>query len=173
MQHAADRVADVDPNDLVSVAEVTLPRPEAQTLPIQFDQVRNAWIISAPNANLKILGGFQAEVQPGVVGVGFGIAIEPSFLQVALHHGRYVLRDGYHRAFGLLSRGVTRAPAFVRDFGVAELGVGQGLFSTAVYLGPRPPRLIDFLDEEVSTEVEVPVVQKMLVIQGLELSPLA
>ena len=137
-QHAADRVADIDPDDVVSIADVTLPSSKVEALPIQFDQLRNAWIISAPNANLKIMGGFQAEVQAGVTGVGFGIAIAASFLQVALHHGRYVLRDGYHRAFGLLSRGVTYAPAFIRDFGVGELGVGQGLFSTAVYLGPRP-----------------------------------
>jgi hypothetical protein len=35
-------------------------------------------------------------------------------MQVGRYKGRHFLRDGY-RAFGLLSRGVTVVPAFVRD----------------------------------------------------------
>jgi hypothetical protein len=40
-------------------------------------------------------------------------------------------------------------------------------------LGDRPPRLADFLDDDVAADVDVPVVQKMIVVQGMELSPLA
>jgi hypothetical protein len=131
------------------------------------------WIIAAANPNLRITGQFNADVQPGVVGFGFTVQIMASFLQVARHHGRYVLCDGYHRAYGLLARGVTRAPAFVRDFRVGDLGTAAGLFGTDVYLGERPPCLSDFLDDEVAADVNVPVVQKMVVVQGMELTPLA
>lgn len=172
-QQARDRVAAVDPESMTSIAEVTLPPPATSELPAQLDQARNAWIVSAPNPNLRITGHFGGPIQEGVIGFGFLVAVLPSFLQVARHHGRYVLRDGYHRAYGLLERGVTRAPAFVRDFGVGDLGTGAGLFTTDVYLGANPPQLADFLDDQVSADVDVPVVQKMLVIQGLELTPLA
>lgn len=169
---ALARVREVDSKDLVSLARLTLPRPTKTHLPAQFDEGRSHWILTAANPNLKLTGHFGGELQPGVIGFGFIVSVMPSFVQVARHHGRYVLRDGYHRAFGLLAQGITKAPAFVRDFGVAPLGLGQGLFGTDVYLGERPPLLGDFLDDEVSAEVSLPAVQKMLVIQGLELTPI-
>ena len=171
-EQATERVASVAPDDIVSIAEVTLPAPTEAALPAQFDEVRNTWIIAAANPNLKITGHFGGQMQPGVIGFGFSVGVMPSFVQVARHHGRYVLRDGYHRSYGLLARGVTHAPVFARDFGVGELGVGPGLFSTDVYLGERPPVLADFLNDDVASDVRVPTAQKMLVVQGLELTPL-
>jgi hypothetical protein len=172
-QQAEDRVRDIDPADFDTVAEVTLPLPSKAQLPAQLDEHRTAWMITAANPNLRITGGIGGELQPGLISFGFAVAIMPSFLQVVRHHGRYVLRDGYHRAYGLLARGITHAPAFVRDFGVRDLGTGAGLFGTDVYLGERPPCLADFLDDNVAADVDVPVVQKMVVIQGMELTPLA
>jgi hypothetical protein len=67
----------------------------------------------------------------------------------------------------------SHTPAFVRDFGVGELGTGASLFRTDVYLGERPPLLPDFLDDDVAARVDVPIVQKLIVVQGMELSPLA
>jgi hypothetical protein len=37
-------------------------------------------------------------------------------LKRQLKHGRYFLRDGYHRAYGLLSAGITHVAALVRDY---------------------------------------------------------
>jgi hypothetical protein len=168
---ATDRIGSGDVGDLVSVARVTLPTPSVQSLPIAFDDVHQTWTVSAANPNLKILGHFHAEVE-GLPGVGFVVGVAPSFMQVALHHGRYVLRDGYHRAYGLLARGITQAPVVFRDFDVGDLGVHQGLFPTDIYLGQRPPYLADFCNDEVAAEVDLPVGQKVLVIQGLELTPI-
>jgi hypothetical protein len=170
---AAERVASVDASDLESIAEVTLPRPTTVDLPAQFDPAKNAWIVSAPNPNLRIVSAINQQMSSGTFGMGFGVAIVPSFLQVAIHHNRAVLRDGYHRAYGLLARGITHAPALVRDYGQGDLGVGVGLFTPDIYLSSRPPLLPDFLDSSVSADVDVPVVQRMIVIQGLELTPLA
>jgi len=171
-QQAEDRVSEVDPDDLVSIASVTLPPPSTVELPAQFDEQRKVWIVTTANPNLHITGAINGPSENGPV-FGFSIAILPSFLQVARHHGRYVLRDGYHRAYGLLARGITSAPAFVRDFGVGDLGTEPGLFATDVYLGDRPPLLTDFLDDDVAAHVDVPVVQKMIVVQAIELKPLA
>jgi hypothetical protein len=172
-QQAEDRVKNIDPNDLVSIGDVTLPAPSQAPVRTQLDEYRHTWIVSSANPNLAIRGHYGGEVQPGIIGFGVLVGVNPSFLQVARHHGRFVLRDGYHRAYGLLARGITHAPAFVRDFGIAELGTAAGLFGTDVYLSDRPPLLPDFLDNDVAANVEVPAVQKTIVVQGLELTPLA
>jgi hypothetical protein len=158
----------------MGIAAVTLPVGIAdEAFPVQFDEERRTWLISDANPNLKLVGHYGGRIQDGApLSFGFNVAVVPSFVQVACHHGRYVLRDGYHRAFGLLQRGITRVPAFVRDFGVGGLGLGAGLFGTDVYLGARPPLLSDFLDDAVAADVPIPTVQKMIVIQGMELTPL-
>lgn len=174
-EQAAARVAGVDPDDVAAIAALTLPVGLSEdNIPVQFDEERRTWLISAANPNLKLAGPFGGVIQDGAPPIfGFTVAIPPSFLQVARHHGRYVLRDGYHRAFGLLQRGVTLAPALVHDFGRANLGLGAGMFGPDVYLGERPPVLADYLDDEVAADVPLPSVQKMIVIQGLELTPLS
>jgi hypothetical protein len=55
-QQAEERVHEVDPDDLVSVAEVTLPPPSTAELPAQFDEQKKAWIVTVPNPNLQITG---------------------------------------------------------------------------------------------------------------------
>ena len=56
-------------------------------------------MISSANPNLRIVGNWAGQVQPGVIGMGFAVAISTSFVQVARVQNRYVLRDGYHRCF--------------------------------------------------------------------------
>jgi hypothetical protein len=170
---ADERVRDVDPTDLEAVARVSLPIPDDQELPAQFDEATRAWILSAPNPNLRIVGPFAGPVGPGVVGFGFGVRLLPSFVQVARFQGRYLLRDGYHRAYGFLRRDVPLVPAFVREFAsFEELTLNPGMLPQGSYLGERPPRLVDYLDDDVATDVLLPAAQKMIVIHGLEISPL-
>jgi hypothetical protein len=47
-------------------------------------------------------------------------------VQVARFQGRALLRDGYHRAYGFLSRGITHVPAFVRTMQTIGEVVPQG-----------------------------------------------
>lgn len=171
--HAEERAAPVDPNDLRTIAVVTLPLPEQTALPAQFDNQRKAWIITAPNPNLRIVGNWGGPIQTGAIGFGFIVSILQSFLQVAHYKGRYVLRDGYHRAYALLRRGIELVPAFVREYGqFEELGLNLGLLPPRVYLGDHPPLLVDYSDEAVSTEVSLPAFQKMIIVHGLEITPL-
>jgi len=81
---------------------VSLPVPTSDQLPAQFDESRNVWLFTAPNPNLRIVGDFGGQVQPGLVGLGLVVAISPSFMQGARFPGRLFLRDGYHRAIGFL-----------------------------------------------------------------------
>jgi hypothetical protein len=66
------------------------------------------------------------------------------FIQVARFQGRLVLRDGYHRSYELLSRGITRVPAYVRDFDTTENLAPPGMLPQGTWLGDRPPLLRDY-----------------------------
>src|SRR5207247_8180048 len=53
--HAEERTAGARPEDVESLAQVSLPTSAQASVPAQYDQVRQAWIISGPNPNLRIV----------------------------------------------------------------------------------------------------------------------
>lgn len=176
--HAVERTQAATPGDMPVLAGVTLPiRDSQETLPFQFDPARNTWMITSRNPNLRIVGQFSVPMDAGngqkVTGCGFAVAISPSFVQVARYKGRLLLRDGYHRSLGLLQRGITHVPVLFREFGQFEpLGIGPGMLPEAAYMGERPPFIADYLSDVVSTGVDLPASQKMIVVQGTEMSPM-
>jgi hypothetical protein len=174
---AEGRTESANRSDLVSIARITLPIDGNAMPPVlQCDPARHVWTVTSRNQNLQIVGHFNSPVTADngrqYMGCGFVVAIAPSFLQVARFRDRLVLRDGYHRALGLLSRGITHAPVLFREFGPNEsLGLDPGALPEAAYLGPHPPYLPDFFSETVSLALGLPAAQKILVVQGLELFP--
>ena len=173
IDNAEERASGIDADDLAAVAAISLPLPSRVALPAQFDEAKQAWILVSPNPNLRIVGNFGGELNSGVTGFGFVVRVMPSFLQVVEFNGRYLLRDGYHRAFGLLKRGIADVPAFVRTVDRFEqLGVSSEMLPQQAYLGDNPPTMLDYLDDEVSADVRLPSAQKMVLIQGLEIRPL-
>jgi hypothetical protein len=95
-----------------------------------------------------------------------------SLLNVVRFQDRFLLRDGYHRAYGFLSRGITHVPAFMREMQTIEEVMPPGMYLPQhSYLGERPPLLRDYLDDQVACTVNLPASQKMVVIQGNEFSP--
>jgi hypothetical protein len=142
-------------------------------LPFQYDQIHRAWVVTSANHNLRIADKIgPLPVSPGGGAVGFAVVAGPSFMQVGCYNGRHFLRDGYHRAFGLLSRGITVVPAFVRDITRFEELVPdpRAMLPQDSYQGQRPPVLTDYLDGIVSAAVQLPAVHKMIIVQGLELA---
>jgi hypothetical protein len=73
------------------------------------------------------------------------------YMEVASYRGRWFLRDGYHRSFRLLKRGVCRVPVVVvYAETLAQMGaVGSQFFAEETLLSSRPPMLDDFLDDEM------------------------
>ena len=179
---ATKRVAAIDPEDLASVAALTLPTTQGEPVTARFDPLQRAWIVVSANGNLRIAGpagpplqpSGETQVPPAGALLGFGVLSGVSFMQVACLRGRHFLRDGYHRALGLLDSGITIAPAFVRDITAFEemFPDPRMLLPQDAYLGGRPPVLPDMLDETVSASVQVPAVQTMIVISGMQF-PLA
>jgi hypothetical protein len=186
---AVERAAGLDPGDLRAIAALTLPvshpRPVGDLSPsddvtpvgLQYHYLTQTYTIISPNLNLTVAGNFDApgnrdaQLPGGLMGHGFNITVPPSFIQVARFQGRYLLRDGHHRSFGLLSRGITRVPAYVRDvFSAEELVPGETeTLPRGAWLGDRPPLLRDYHDDLVAEPVLSPVPHRMIVIHAVEL----
>ena len=107
------------------------------------------------------------------MGMGFVVAEMPSFMQVAHYSGRFILRDGYHRAYGLLASGIRQVPVSYIEFATStELSLNPGLFSHDVFLSERPPTIADYLDYQVAADIQFPISSKVVVIQAFEISTL-
>ena len=172
---ALARVQAAGEDDIASIAAITLPLTQGDQLPVQYDPIHQAWTVTSANLNLRIAANVgPLPVSPGGTALGFAVVAGPSFMQVGRYNGRHYLRDGYHRAFGLLSRGITSVPAFVRDITTFEELVAdpRTMLPQDSYQGQRPPVLTDYLDEAVSAAGQLPVVHKMIIIQALELTPI-
>jgi hypothetical protein len=170
IEDAVDRVESARADDALSIAQVTMPIYVPRLMPVQFDPVKQVWILSSANPNLRVAGPFASKVESRPAH-GFIVEVAASYLQVAGLHGRYFLRDGYHRAYGLLAAGIAVVPGFVREYQtIEEAGMPAGLLPQHAYLGDRPAMLIDYLDDTVSAEVDIPITEKIIIIQALEIS---
>jgi hypothetical protein len=139
---------------------------------VHHDQLTQTYVFRSPNLNLRVMssfGGLVAEANGAPV-FGFVVGEPPSFMQVINVGGRFVLNDGYHRAFGLLDRGITRVPAFIRDCDTPEGFVPAGMLPREAWLGDRPPSLRDYHNDVVAGTVYQPAPQKMVMIRATELA---
>jgi hypothetical protein len=86
------------------------------------------------------------------------------FFEVAELHGRWFLRDGYHRAYRLLQAGVLCIPAVViYTRTVEELGATEPwFFGEDQLFSERPPRVMDFLDEGLVLRYERAALRKVI-----------
>jgi hypothetical protein len=172
-EYSEERTAALDAADYAAIAAVTLPLEGREPLSMSVDAVRQQFMCGSRNPNLKIVGHFSQPIQQGIIGVGFAISVLPSFMSIAKFQGRYFLHDGYHRAYGLLRRNIYIVPVFMREFGTTEqMNIPPGMLPQGAYFGDRPPLLPDYLNDRVAADVTVPTVQKLIVVQGLELAPL-
>jgi hypothetical protein len=169
---SSQRAAGLSGDDIRAVAQVTLPVGSLTPIAAAFNEDKKAWVFSSANPNLRVFGHAQGDAPVAPI-FGFAVGVSLSFMQVASFNGRLLLRDGYHRAYGLLRRGITRAPVFVREFERFEdMRLPSGMLPQDAYLGLRPPTLADYLNDEVSAEGAALVTQKVVIIQALEVATL-
>lgn len=164
------RVANASSTDVVSIAQITLPYDNiVQQVPGAFDAGKNAFVFSSPNPNLRIAG---TVVNNGVF--GFAVTMANSYVQVAKCQGRYFLRDGHHRSYGLLANDISNVPVLFKEFDTfSQMNLPQGLFPTEILNSSHPPMLIDFFDESVSSDAQFPISTKVVMIQALEVGTIA
>jgi hypothetical protein len=123
-------------------------------------------------SNLRVFGQAQGEMPLARI-FGFAVAVSFSFMQVASLNGRLLLRDGYHRAYGLLRRGITHAPVFTKAFErIEDMRLPQGMLPQDAYLGSCPPTLADYLNDDVSAPGATLITQRIVIIQALEVATL-
>jgi hypothetical protein len=86
------------------------------------------------------------------------------FFEVAYFRERWFLRDGYHRAYALLSARIFEIPAvIVYATTIEELGAAKPwFFSEEVLFSEVPPRVVDFLDSDLVLEFDRPPLIKTL-----------
>jgi len=159
-------------DDMLSLIKITLPIPMPVELPMRFDSQRNAWILQSRNPDARIVGHFSARVElaPGLFGMGYGFCIAhlPSFVQVVLYRGRYFLKDGYHRSLALLEKGITRVPVLFREISGPQRLEVEGRFPDETLLGAHPPRLPDYLRDDVAAAGFNLASQKTITVQSAE-----
>lgn len=132
----------------------------------------HGFALSSLNPNLRVVGSNVAEalvsaspqVPPQKVqAFTFFISMGASYVQVARYQGRSFLRDGYHRAAGLLRAGISQVPAVVIDAPSFQfIAPATGLFDHEVAFSNRVPRLADFWDDTVSAAALQPAVRKVV-----------
>ena len=158
-----------NPPSVAALANITLPLTIQHEFSVQPDQTRPLWSITSMNPNLRVFGNIAGPPTQGQAPwFGFTVAATPSMVQVVRSHGRYILRDGYHRAVSLLAHGIAIVPAFIWDDPVVEQVLPPGMLPQNVYRGPRPPVLLDYLDDEVADTVNLPTMRKVIVVQATE-----
>lgn len=128
--------------------ELCLPENgQPVSLDVSSDASKGAVTISSLSPNLRIQA---LQVGQGPAGplVSFHIGIGTPYVTVVHLGDRFFLRDGYHRAVGLLMHGVRAVPAIIvtaRTF--ADVASVPGMFGPEVILGDRPPTVADFLND--------------------------
>lgn len=160
------RLETVEPGDLQQLFDICMPSGRVEEdLDGTYDKDGRGLTITSPNPNLR-LGPVQTiEFPPGSGNriIGCAVLFGSPFMHVVEYQGRYVLKDGYHRAFALLARGIRKVPVILqaaRTFADIHRG-GTTLIAAEHLLGPRPPRLLDFHDPDVSTTVRQRVFRKV------------
>lgn len=171
-EDAEARVADVNADDLVEIAAASVPVPGGTVeLPLSFDERQQTWLVGSANPNLRILGHGSAPTPEGVM-LGFVIGLTTSYMNVSVFRGVPVLRDGYHRAYGFLKRGIELVPAFVRTFNSYDDFILHGMLPDTAYLGDRPPFLGDYLDDVVAADVRLPSTQRLIMVNSVAVNTL-
>lgn len=91
--------------------------------------------------------------------VTFEMRTNPNFLYVAHFEDRYILKNGYHRAYQLLQAGETHVPAAVIEAeeywetGGTTSEEDFGFFDREVVMGDRPPMVSDY-DTPIAIDVD-------------------
>jgi hypothetical protein len=173
-EDAVQRVSAVDIADPDAVFDACLPESEKVELPGGFDPSQNAFTISSLNPNLRI-ASFEVVETPVLQGltkriIGFSMSLGSSHIQITEYRGRWMIRDGYHRLFGLMARGAKTVPCvLIRARSFEETGAGRpGFFGFELLYADRPPLLSDFHDDDYSVEVTTPAVRKVVRIRAEE-----
>jgi hypothetical protein len=154
--------------------------PESRPLPLAgafSDPDGKGFTISSFNPNLRIAGGQLSDANVGpspdaavkMQAITILVSMGASYLQVVRYRDRCFLRDGYHRAAGLLRVDIHDVPCiFIEAKTFEQVGAPPGSLSYEILYGEHPPCLVDFWDESVSREIQQVAVRKVIRVRSEE-----
>lgn len=168
------RVAAASADNWETLADLCLAGPQIDSGDVKgaFDKDGKGVTLSSANPNMRV-GAVQtvnSSDQAGYQVMGFAISFGTRHLHVVEHRGRLFLKDGYHRAYGLLSHGITRVPCLferAETFQAVHSG-GTTLIAPEHLLGDHPPRVADLLDPDVSATATQQYYRKVIRIRAEE-----
>lgn len=99
--------------------------------------------------------GYNMGIDEGNGLVQFLVHAAPNLMLVKEHAGRYVLANGYHRAWWLRSKGVEMVPVALLHVPAREQLTQPGAVQAADLLSDRPPIVDHFLSDEFAVMVDV------------------
>jgi hypothetical protein len=143
--------------DWPALLELCFGSPKPVEYDVFHDRLTETVIMRSSNPNLHIRVT-KDPTHPLIVHGGC------PFLEVAHFRDRWFLRDGYHRAYGLLQAQVFEVPAVIVEARtIEELGANQPWFlPEAVLLSDTPPRIVDFLNEDLVLQYDRPPFIKII-----------
>ena len=180
----AERLSPIisDKSNKEKLAKFCLPL-DAPELPQGLipDMDKHGFSISSLNPNLRFAGAQAGAIaitpQEGLppvnmLGITFLISMGASYMQVAKYNGRAFLRDGNHRAVGLLQNGITQVPCvFIEATSFEQVGADPAsTLSHEILYGQRPPYLKDFIADLVSVAALQPSTRRVIHLRASEFS---
>jgi hypothetical protein len=168
------RVGAISQDDWTALANLCLPESTAgdDSLRGTFDKDGKGITLTSFNPNLRVTPVQQIPSLSNEAGpaVGFQVIFGLPYLHVVEYRNRVFLKDGYHRAHGLLSRGITRVPCLwerARSF-QDVYGGGSTFISQEYILGTHPPLVRDFNDTGVAATVQQQSFRRVIRIRAEE-----
>jgi hypothetical protein len=173
-----DRLKHVSESNFEALLETCLPRQQPlPPLGALTDADGRGFTISSINPNLRIAGAQLSDAmvapRPDIPAVKMQavtifVSMGTSYLQVVQYRDRFFVRDGYHRAAGLVHLGITKVPCiYIEAKTFEEVGCPPGSFSYEVLFGERPPLLVDFWSGE-ACDVDQLATRKVIRVRGEE-----
>ncbi len=140
-----------DPSRLEELLRFCLPHTVENPPGYEVAALPNGFCIKTISRNLRILGSGQLgtdAAQQHFAGIAYGPS--SNLIQVARFDGRYYLRNGYHRAYGLRKAGATHMPCvLVEATDYSQLGfMGGGVtFERDLLESDNPPTCGHFMQD--------------------------
>lgn len=164
---------------VLEMARLCLPlQPRFPDLRLVYRSEREYVFVSDAH-DMRFLGSsaltadqIDASTLPGHPGgvVALGVGFSTNLLNVVRFGQRIVLNNGHHRAFALLSMGVTHAPCLIQvcEFGseINEAANEEICENHDLYFeAPRPPLLVDFLRPELTYSMPSPRLRRQVTVK--------
>ena len=174
----ADVGALPDPRDLAALFRLTVPEYKASPRTTIKDDAALSYTMASENPNLRVGGMAESEImvttpngaQMPLHILGYFATYGGPWMQVARFQGRWLLRDGYHRAYALVKHGIDRVPCvLVSANTLADLGVVRaGFVDASILLGDRPPKVGDFIDASLAVTGSIIPIRKVVRVRAEE-----